>query len=58
MIKFYIPHTENLYKFQNTKYYIKIVLQCITVAKTCEKVLWLNMTPTTKVQVEKIIRKQ
>ena len=25
MIKCYIPHSENLYTFQNTKYYIKVV---------------------------------
>ena len=25
MIKSYIPHSENLYTFQNTKHYIKIV---------------------------------
>ena len=24
MIKFYIPHSENLYTFQNTIYYIKL----------------------------------
>ena len=47
MIKFYIPHSENLHTFQNTKTYIKI-----TVAKACEKVLRLNMTSTTKVKVE------
>ena len=39
MIKFYIPHSENLYTFQYTKYYIKV-------AKTCEHVLRLSMTST------------
>ena len=41
MIKSYIPHSENLntFQIQNTS------LNClITVAKTCEKVLRLNMS--------------
>ena len=41
MIKFYIPHSDNIYTFQNAKYYFE------TVAKTCEKVVRLNMTSTT-----------
>ena len=45
MIKFYIPHSENLYTFQNTT-----LKYLITVAKTCEKDLRLNMTSTTKVE--------
>ena len=44
MFNFYIPHSENIYTFQNAKNYI-------TVAKTCEKFLRLNMASTTKVKV-------
>ena len=47
IIKFYTPHLKKLYTFQNAKYYI-------TVAKTCEKILRLDMTSTTKVKVEYI----
>ena len=51
MIRFYIPNSENLYTFQNTKSTIKSLM---TVAKFCEKVLRLNITSTTKVKVENI----
>ena len=47
MIKLYTPHLKNLYTFRNAKNYI-------TVAKTCEKILRLDMTSTTKVKVEYI----
>ena len=47
MIKFYIPHSENIYRFQNTTLNI-----LPTVAKTCKKVLRLNMTSTTNLKVE------
>ena len=50
MIKLYIPYSENLYTFYITKYYIEIFL--ITVAKTGEKVLMLNMALATKMKVE------
>ena len=52
MIKFYIPSSEHLYTFQNTKYNIQNSLMSVT--KTCEKVLRSNMTSTTKVKVEEI----
>ena len=47
MIKFYIQHSENLYTFQNAKYYI--IYNLIPVAKACEKVLRLNMSESRKV---------
>ena len=49
MIKFYIPHSENLYIFQNAKYiYFKMQNILITVPKTCEEVCRLNMTSIRK----------
>ena len=50
MIVFYIPHSENLYTIQNAKYYIKISNNSY-IAETRAKVLRLNMTSTTKVNV-------
>ena len=50
MLKFYIPHSENLNYF---KYKILHYKSFITVAKTCEKILRLNLTSTTKVKVKK-----
>ena len=52
MIKFYFPHSENLYTFLNTKYYIKSLK---TLANACEKILRLNITSTTKVKAERSI---
>ena len=50
MIVFYIPHSENLYTIQNAKYYIKISNNSY-IAETRAKVLRLNMTSITKVNV-------
>ena len=48
MIQFYISHSENLIHFK-FKLLHKSIL--IIVAKTCKKVLSLNMTSTTKEKV-------
>ena len=50
MIKFYIPHSENIIHFKIQKLHKNSL---ITVAKTCKKVLRLKMTSTRKVKVEK-----
>ena len=48
MIKCYIPYSENLYTFQKTKYYIKILYQFNKSCLNLLEVLRFNMASTLK----------